>query len=581
MNNSGYVKTERTPDLITFKVMSGGTELPGKYGVKSIVVEKEVNRIPHARIVILDGSTSEQDFKLSNENLLIPGKEIEITAGYHSEEETIFKGVVVKHNLKIKNGSSYLIIECKDKAVKMTLGRKSNYFYESTDSEIIEELIGNNGLTADIEATINSHPELVQYRASDWDFMVTRAQANGKLCFVDDGIIKVTKPVLTGETVETIAFGSSVYEFEGEIDARDQFEKITAASWSYTDQEIIETEAQDPSVALNGDLSPSDLAAVFGVEDLKFKHGGNLTQDELQEWSDAKATFQQLAKTRGTVQFQGTSKVKPGVLLALQGVGNRFNGKIYITGVRHEITEGNWLTDAQFGLSPTWFSEVYEISEMPGSGIIPSISGLHIGIVTQLESDPDGEDRILVQLPIINNEEQGIWARVATLDAGQNRGSFFRPEIEDEVIIGFVNDDPNDAVVLGMLHSSTKPAPITATDDNHEKGFVTRSEMKMIFNDDKISYTLQTPAGKKVILDEDANIIKIEDEHSNILTFNSDGIMLESAGDIKIKASGDLNLEATNINVKASAQLKAEGSSGSEISSGAVTVIKGSQVKIN
>lgn len=581
MNNSGYIQTARTPDLITFKVMSGGTELPGKYGIKSIVVEKEVNRIPYARIVILDGSVPEQDFKLSNEDLLIPGKEIEITAGYHSEEGTIFKGVVVKHNIKIKNGSSYLIIECKDKVVKMTLGRKSKYFYDSKDSDIIEELISNSGATADVEATANSHKELIQYRASDWDFMITRAQANGKLCFIDDGTIKVAKPELTGETIETVAFGSSVHEFDGEIDARDQFSKITSTSWSYTDQELVETEAADPAINLNGDLSASDLANVFGIEDLQLKHGGNITQEELQDWSDAKATFQQLAKTRGRVKFQGIPTVKPGVLLTLQGVGNRFNGKIYVTGVRHEIADGNWLVDAQFGLSPTWFSETYDISEMPGSGIIPSISGLHIGVVSQLESDPDGEDRILVQIPIINTEDEGIWARVATLDAGENRGSFFRPEIGDEVIIGFINDDPNDAVVLGMLNSSAKPAPIVASDDNNEKGFVTRSEMKMIFNDDKISYTLETPAGKKFILDEDADVIKIEDEHSNIITLNSDGISMESAGDIKIKASGDVKIEGTNINLKASAQLKAEGSSGSEISSGAVTVVKGSQVKIN
>jgi uncharacterized protein involved in type VI secretion and phage assembly len=218
---------------------------------------------------------------------------------------------------------------------------------------------------------------------------------------------------------------------------------------------------------------------------------------------------------------------------------------------------------------------------MPGSGIIPSISGLQIGVVSQLESDPDGEDRILVQIPIINNEEEGIWARVATLDAGENRGSFFRPEIGDEVIIGFINDDPNDAVVLGMLNSSAKPAPIVASDENNEKGFVTRSEMKMIFNDDKISYTLETPKGKKVILDEDADVIKIEDEHSNTLTLNKDGISMESGKDIKIKAKGDIKMEGTNINVKASAQFKAEGSSGSELKSGAVTVVKGSQVKIN
>jgi Rhs element Vgr protein len=570
MNNSGYIQTAKNPDLITFKVMSGSSELPGKYRVKSIVVEKEVNRIPYARIVILDGSVPEQDFKLSNEDLLIPGKEIEITAGYHSIEETIFKGVVVKHNIKIRNGSSYLIVECRDKAVKMTLGRKSKYFYESTDSDVIEELIGNSGATADVEATSNSHKELVQYQASDWDFMLTRAQANGKLCFVDDGTIKVAKPDFQ-DAVETVVYGSSIHEFDGEIDARDQFSKITAKTWSYTDQELTEVEAQDPAISLNGDLSSGDLAKVFGIEDLQLKHGGSLTQSELQEWGDAKATFQQLAKTRGRVKFQGIPAVKPGVTLTLQGVGNRFNGKIYVTGVRHEIVDGNWLVDAQFGLSPTWFSETYDISEMPGSGIIPSINGLHVGVVSQLESDPDGEDRILVQIPIINSEEEGIWARIATLDAGENRGSFFRPEIGDEVIIGFINDDPNDAVVLGMLNSSTKPAPITASDDNHEKGFVTRSEMKMIFNDDKISYTLETPKGKKVILDE----------HSNILTLNKDGISIESGKDIKIKAKGDINMEGTNINVKASAQLKAEGSSGSELKSGAVTVVKGSQVKIN
>lgn len=581
MNNSGYIQTKRTSDLVTFKIMSEGTELPGKYGVKSIVVEKEINRVPYAQIVILDGNAPEQDFKLSNENLLIPGKEIEITAGYHLEEETIFKGVVVKHNIKVRNGASYLIVECKDKAVKMTLGRKNKYFYESKDSDIIEELIGNNGLTADVEATANAHKELVQYRSSDWDFMVTRAQANGKLCFIDDGAIKVAKPTIGSDTIETVTFGSSVHEFDGEIDARDQFSKITSSTWNYTDQELIETEAQDPSLTLNGDLSINDLATVFGIEDLQLKHGGNLTNEELQDWSDAKATFQQLAKTRGRIKFQGIPTVKPGVMLALQGVGNRFNGNVYVTGVRHEIVDGNWLVDAQFGLSPKWFSETYDISEMPGSGIIPSISGLHIGVVSQLESDPDGEDRILVQIPIINNEEQGIWARVATLDAGENRGSFFRPEISDEVIIGFINDDPNDAVVLGMLNSSTKPAPLTAADDNNEKGFVTRSAMKMIFNDDKISYTLETPAGKKITLDEDADVITIEDEHVNILTLNGDGITVESKGDISFKATGDVNIEGTNVNLKASAQFKAEGSSGAEVSSGAVTVVKGSQVKIN
>ncbi|TCI93209.1 type VI secretion system tip protein VgrG [Tenacibaculum sp. M341] len=578
MNNSGQIQTSAGTGLVTFKVLVDGKEITA---VKNIVVEKEINRIPYAQIIIVDGSASEQKFNLSNEGLLIPGKEVEITSGYYSNEETIFKGIVVKHNIKVRDNSSYLVVECMDESVKLTLGKKSAFFYDSTDSDVIETLLSNNGLSGEVEATTTTHAELIQYRTSDWDFMLTRAQANGKLCFIDDGEITIAKPDASGEEVETVSYGQTIHEFDGEIDARDQFSTITSYSWNPTDQELIEAEAQDPGVALNGDLSSSDLADVFQIENVELRHGGNLTQDELQEWSNAKALYQQLAKTRGRVKFQGIPSVKPGVCLNLEGISNRFNGKIYISGVRHEITEGNWLVDAQFGLSPKWFSETFKVNETPGSGIMPAINGLHVGVVTQLESDPDGEDRILVQIPIINNEEQGIWARVATLDAGDNRGTFFRPEIEDEVIIGFINDDPNDAVVLGMLHSSTKPAPITAADDNHEKGLVTRSEMKMIFNDDKISYVLETPAGKKVTLDEDAGIVQLEDEHSNIMTFNDSGITIESAGDITIKASGDLNMEGTNVNVKASAALKAEGGSGAEVSSGANTVIKGAQVQIN
>ena len=174
MNNSGYVQTKKSTDLVTFKIMVDGNELPAKYGVLSIVVEKEVNRIPYAKITLIDGNAPKQDFELSSEDLLIPGKKIEITAGYHSKEDTIFKGVVIKHNIKVRKAGSCLIVECKDEAVKMTVGRKSAYFYESTDANIIEQLVGDHGLTAEVEATNNTHQELVQYRASDWDFMITR-----------------------------------------------------------------------------------------------------------------------------------------------------------------------------------------------------------------------------------------------------------------------------------------------------------------------------------------------------------------------------------------------------------------------
>jgi Rhs element Vgr protein len=580
-NNTGVIKTSKSPDLITYKILIEDEQLPTTYGVMSIVVSKEVNRIPMAQVVLVDGDASKNDFPLSNEELLIPGKKIEIRAGYHSDEETIFKGMIVKHSIKVRAGASNLIIECKDDAVKMTIGRKSKYFYDSKDSDAFEEIIGTYSLEMDVEATSYSHKELIQYNASDWDFIVSRAQANGKLCFVNDGKVIIKKPNVSQEELETVVYGMSMLDFDAEIDARSQVKKATSFTWNPSDQELVETEGADPGVSLNGNLSSADLADVVGLENWELRHGGRVNDSLMQGWADATMLFQQLSKVRGRVKFQGIPAVLPDTMLKLEGVGNRFNGKVYVTGVFHTIAKGNWTVDAQFGLNPEWFSETYEINTPAASGLLPAIKGLHVGIVTQLQEDPDGEDRILVKIPIINNEEQGVWCRVSTLDAGDKRGSFFRPEIEDEVIVGFINEDPNQGIVLGMMNSSAKPAPIAAADDNHEKGFVTRSEMKFMFNDDKKSVTIETPAGKKFTMDEDKGVITLEDEHKNVITMDDKGIKIESAGEIGIKATKDLKLEGMNINIKASAQLKAEGSAGAELSTGAIAVVKGSLVQIN
>lgn len=581
MPEERVIQTSRSTDLVTFTIMVEGVELSSAYQVLAIAVEKELNRIPWARIVLLDGDPGAQDFVVSNEELFIPGKEVEIKAGYHSEEETIFKGIVITHNLKIRNDRAQLIVECKDKAVKLSVGRKSKYFYESKDSDILEEIIGAYDLEPEIESTNVEHLEMVQYRISDWDFCITRAQANGKVCVVDDGKITIVAPDVSQEEKLSLVFGATILDFDAEIDARNQFNNTSSYGWDIANQEILEKEANVSAVELNGNLSPADLASVIDLEKLELRDGSNPSDASLQDWANAKSLFNQLSKTRGRVKFQGVSEVKPNTTLLLSGVGDRFNGKAYVSAIRHQLSEGNWTIDAQFGINPKWFSESVEINEFPASGLFGAIHGLQIAKVTQLHDDPNGESRVMVRLPIINNDEQGVWARIATPDAGNNRGIFFRPEIDDEVIVGFLNGNPNDPVILGMLNSSALPSPIEPTEDNHEKGLVTRSEMKLLFDDDKKSVTLETPAGKKIVVDEDEGIIQLEDENSNVVTLDSDGINIESASDLTLKAAGDITIEGTNVTITASAEFKAEGSAGTSISSSAITEVKGSLVNIN
>jgi uncharacterized protein involved in type VI secretion and phage assembly len=193
-----------------------------------------------------------------------------------------------------------------------------------------------------------------------------------------------------------------------------------------------------------------------------------------------------------------------------------------------------------------------------------------------------------VRIPVIDKNAQGIWTRVATLDAGQNRGSFFLPEIDDEVIVGFINNDPRYAVTLGMLNSSKNPAPITAQDANDKKGFTTRSKMHLSFDDNTKTITIDTPAGNSITIDEAGMQIEIKDQNSNKVTMNTSGITLDSPKNVEIKAgvnltmsaAASLSISAASLSVKADADVSVQGAI-AKLSSQGITEITGSIVKIN
>lgn len=596
MANEEVILPDKSTDVKSYKILVDGEEMDETYGVDSIFVSKEVNKIPHAQISILDGSLTERKFEISDARFFDPGKSIEILAGYHGENETIFKGVIIRQGVRMgSNGSnSCLKIEAKDEYSSLCVGRKSAYFYKSKDSEIIEEILAEHkknyqanvsrtyNLKNDIEASKITHDEMVQYYCSDWDFILTRAEKNGMLVRVNDGEFKVAKPKIENEAALVLVMGATMFEFESELDAFSQYNSVESTSWNISDQEIVMTESDEPSLGSQGIISGSELSKVLGTDIYKLNHAGNVIDSELKEWADSKMMKARLARLRGRVKCQGVSRIIPGDTLEIKGVGDHYNGKVYVSAIRHTISKKNWELDIQFGLQEDWFSNHNDIVDSPASGLVPAVNGLQIGVVTQIEKDPDSEFRMLVRSPMISDKDDGIWARVALLDAGNNRGTYFRPEIGDEVILGFLNSDPRDPIVLGSMHSSKNPAPFDPKDDNDEKGIVTRSEMKLTFDDkDKIIYVQTADDKNKIRLDEKEKGIYIEDQHGNKIEMTKDGITIESASDITLKAKGDVIVDGTNIDGKAKSKVAFDGKSGAELTSNGVAVLKGSLVQIN
>ena len=578
---SRLLPLETSPDVVTLAVEIDGSELPGHVSILAVEVVQQANRVSYARIRIADGNPATGDFPISADELFVPGKALSILAGYHGEAEAIFTGVVFTQRAVVRSKESWVEVKVRDAASKMTLVRRNRYFEDVTDSDVAESLLSEYGLDADIEPTEVTHAQLLQYQASDWDFMVGRLEANGQLCIASNGQVRSFAPSLQAEVTAEILYGATLLELDAEFDARTQSSSIKSFSWDPAGQELLEAEAGDPAWEGNGNLTVDDMTAATGRDEDQLWHGGSLAADALQAWADGSLLRARIAASCGRARFKGLPQLEVGHTIELSGLGDRFNGKVLVTGIRHEFTDNNWVTDAQFGLPRKTLAETFTISELPAAGLVPAVSGLQLGIVTQLADDPAGESRIRVKIPVAGFSEQGVWARVATLDAGAGRGTLFRPEVDDEVAVGFFHDDPAQPVVLGMLHSSAKEPPEEASEDNHRKVYVSRSGLTLAFDDEESVLTMSTPGENLITLSDADGGITLEDENGNSIMLTADGIVLKSASDIAFQADGDIKLEGTNIELKASAELKAEASAAAELKSSGTLTMQGSLVQIN
>lgn len=574
-------------DYTKIEVLINGNRVSDpSFDLRSVSVVKEANQIPYARLQYLDGDTSQEKFALSEAADFIPGNKIEIQVGRDGKPVSVFKGIIVKHGIKATDGNGMLYLDCRDEAVSLTLGRKNKYFRDMTDSDALQKVLGSRAGT--LESTSVTHKELVQFYCTDWDFALSRAEMNSCILLVQDGKVNMVKPALKSPSI-TLVYGATIEEFDAEIDARTQWQEVSASSWSYKDQAVKENSTSGVSFKEAGNLSGSTLAKAVSPAKLELRHSGLVSEPELKAWTESVMLKSRMSKIRGRAKIKGSPDTKPGDTIELKGLGNRFNGQVYVSGVRHEYVDGIWQTHLQFGISPEWFHHKPELIETPAAGMLPAVHGLQIGVVVQLESDPDGEDRILVKMPLTDNNDKGTWARVASLDAGKERGYFFRPEIGDEVIVGFVNGDPRFAVVLGMLHSSNKPAPVQAQDTNHIKGLVTRSKMKTMYDDENKVMKMETPAGNFIELSEKDKAITIQDQHGNMIKMESGGITIKSPKDIKmeagasftLKAATDIKIEGNTISGKASTTLELNGQAKAKVASSAMLELTGGMVKIN
>ncbi|MBC7605040.1 MAG: type VI secretion system tip protein VgrG, partial [Ramlibacter sp.] len=440
--------------------------------------------------------------------------------------------------------------------------------------------------------------EIVQYYCTDWDFALSRADANGMLVIVTDGKAKVAPPDASASPVLSVTYGTDLIEFEADIDARTQLASAQAVAWDPSSQTALQGSGAAP-VALNeqGNLTQATLASVLNIGTYRMQTAAPLAAGELRSWAQAQQVKAGLARIRGRMKFQGSSLAAVGSLITVAGVGERFNGDVFVSAVHHELAHGNWFTDVEFGMSTQWLTQRDDVVTPSASGLVPGVEGLQIGVVMKLDGDPEAQQRIQVSTPVMQPQTDGIWARLAKFAGSSGFGAFFVPEIGDEVVLGYLNNDPACPVILGNLYSSSRKPAYTIEAPNNIKAIVTRSMHKLEFDEEKKIITMTTPGTNKMILSDDGKSIQLLDQNGNKVELTPSGISLTSPKDINITATGAINIKATqNVSISSSMDVKTEGlniastaqvgftakgTATAELSATGQTTVKGALVMIN
>ncbi len=158
--------------------------------------------------------------------------------------------------------------------------------------------------------------------------------------------------------------------------------------------------------------------------------------------------------------------------------------------------------------------------------------------------DPDGQGRVRVKLPWSPDGDGSAyeaWARVATLMAGSNRGSWFIPDVDDEVLVAFKAGDPRHPYVIGMLWNGQDQPPesMDSAGNNDLKTIRSRNGVIITMDDSsgQESLLLKTPGGQQIEIKDGPGVVEVRDSNGNSIKMEASGITVNASAKVTVNAS--------------------------------------------
>jgi phage protein D/phage baseplate assembly protein gpV len=494
------------------------------------------------------------DLRFTDSGLFNIGKDVEVYMGYAGDLQPMMLGEITAINPSFPQGGAPTItISGYDKSHRMRHNSPSRFTFKYVnDSLIAARIAAENLLIPVVDPALTPHKDSVQQTGSDWALLKELAERNAFHVYVrwDKLYFRLPRPQTEMVVLE---WGKTLSSFSPRLSTSGQFGIQEVRGYDYKlAQNIV---AILPAISLGSDLD--DIIERLGSDfvDQLVKLGRNVMRDKpVDNYLDAKmlakSILMQLLQGlfEGSGSTIGNPKLRAGNMVEIRGIGKRFSGKYTLSRVTHTINESGYTT--QFEVSQKYTSTLLQslrnkISEMPPPNEQRKIQGVVIGKVEN-NIDPEGLGRVQLSFPHLSDVNLSNWARIAVSMAGGNKktiswGTYFLPDIGDEVLVAFEQGDINKPFILGSLWNGEKRPPEVNKGLNEKKIIKMKSGMQIVFD--------ETPGSENLLLQDKAgSMIKMDS------TTGSEQLVLQDKAGSMIKmdsATGDVIIEAKgNVTVK-------------------------------
>jgi phage baseplate assembly protein gpV len=415
-----------------------------------------------------------------------------------------------------------------------------------------------------VRTTPDVHEFFQQSMETDWQFCWRLATMNNYEFVVQDETFHF-RPREMGSPVATLEWGGELLTFRPRMSGMGQAKNIKVANNDPKTATQTEGEAATPQVAgaSKAVQSRAQIAAALGGGDV-------VVADRVANSSGEAKALAQSALDRMAGSFveadgkaHGNPKLRAGVTIKTDKVGP-FSGEYVLTQTTHTFRGGAGYTTGFVisGGSGHGIGDLLRSTSTNGNGggggAAAWAKSLVIGIVTN-NNDPEKMGRVRVKFPALGGDMEGWWARVATLNAGSDRGMFMLPQVNDEVVVGFEHDDPRRPFVLGSLYTGKATPPADLMDEATRKArFGVKSDESVHVEAAK-DMTLRSK--EKMVVEVDGGPAdysldakgKVDQKSGAAFEIQANqSVTIKAAASVTVEASGPLKLKGATVDIEGS-----------------------------